>query len=323
MVAPMVVPVGQRLIDKENAVRTRPMRVLCLGMPRTGTSSLRDALVMLGFHPHHFREMMLDYERQIPLWTEALEAKFMGKSVPYGREEFDKLIGDYDCVEDNPSVLFGEDLIKAYPDAKVILTNRDVDAWAKSMKNTIFMARDSFVYRHFYRFHPLSRAWFPFSCLLSKIWYDDDQKNEEKVKGVFNKHYEEIRKVCPKERLLDLHFGDGWEPLCKFLDVPVPNTPWPHSNDSSVFQNRHIYAKRWLILLLLGVSTILFVMYYTFGEAKYLYGRDPETFKRYLKLMGVMSIGFACGGTLINRQNGIEHELYTARGGADTRAVKH
>ena len=39
---------------------------------------------------------MLDYRRYIPLWTEAIEAKYYGKSVPYGRSEFDKLLGDFD-----------------------------------------------------------------------------------------------------------------------------------------------------------------------------------------------------------------------------------
>ncbi|KAF2084896.1 hypothetical protein K490DRAFT_48111 [Saccharata proteae CBS 121410] len=253
----MVVPSGERgsrLIDQDTSVRTRPMKVLCLGMPRTGTSSLRDALAMLGYQPHHFREMMLEWEREIPLWSEALEAKYYGKCKPYGREEFDKLLGEYDCVEDNPSVLFAEDLIKAYPEAKVILTNRDVDKWAVSMKNTIFKTRDS-------------------------IHNDPDT-----VKAVFNNHYKKIREMTPKDQLLELHFGDGWEPLCKFLGVPVPDTPWPHSNDSSVFQNRHIYAQRWLVLLLIGLATMGFVAWYTWGEASMLYADDPFTFKRYLKL---------------------------------------
>jgi hypothetical protein len=58
--------------------------------------ALRDALHHLGYAPFHFSEMMLHYREQIPLWTEALEAAHFGKAKPYGRKEFDKLLGDYD-----------------------------------------------------------------------------------------------------------------------------------------------------------------------------------------------------------------------------------
>jgi hypothetical protein len=52
--------------------------------------------MLLGYKPFHFRELMLDYRRYIPLWTEALEAKYYGKGVPYGQAEFDKVLGDFD-----------------------------------------------------------------------------------------------------------------------------------------------------------------------------------------------------------------------------------
>ena len=65
------------------------------------------------------------------MWLEAIEAKFDGKGKPYGRAEFDKLLGHCQGVSDIPAILFAEELIAAYPEAKVILTNRNFDTWYK------------------------------------------------------------------------------------------------------------------------------------------------------------------------------------------------
>jgi hypothetical protein len=65
------------------------------------------------------------------MWMEAIEAKFDGKGKPYGRAEFDKLLGHCQGVSDIPAILFAEELIAAYPEAKVILTHRNFDTWYK------------------------------------------------------------------------------------------------------------------------------------------------------------------------------------------------
>jgi hypothetical protein len=65
------------------------------------------------------------------MWMEAIEAKFDGKGKPYGRAEFDKLLGHCQGASDIPAILFAEELIVAYPEAKVILTHRNFDTWYK------------------------------------------------------------------------------------------------------------------------------------------------------------------------------------------------
>jgi hypothetical protein len=70
------------------------------------------------------------------LWIEALLAKFHGQGKPWGREEFDRILGDYDGVEDVPTICFAEELVAAYPEAKIVLNNRDVDQWLHSMDST-------------------------------------------------------------------------------------------------------------------------------------------------------------------------------------------
>lgn len=59
-------------------------------------SALREFLAHLGFRPYHYSDMICAYQRDIPLWTEAIQAKYQGKGELYGREEFDKLLGDFD-----------------------------------------------------------------------------------------------------------------------------------------------------------------------------------------------------------------------------------
>lgn len=197
------------------------------------------------------------------MWMEALEAKYDGIGKPYGREDFDRLLGHCQAVSDIPAVVFSEDLIRAYPDAKVILTLRDVDSWHASNLKTvnalythplgpIFRALD-WIFRTRARY---SRPMF------QKLWYHfyegDFNKNGKRI---FEEHYARIRSIVPKERLLEYNVSDGWEPLCKFLDVAVPPVKFPCGNESSVFQLRFKSAFKYNILEVMGkLAWIAFVV---------------------------------------------------------------
>ena len=61
--------------------------------------------------------------------------------------------------------------------------------------------------------------------------------------AVFNAHNDEVRRLVPRERLLVHEFGEGWQPLCAFLDVPVPATPYPKVNTTEDFAS-HFPGKR-------------------------------------------------------------------------------
>lgn len=84
-----------RQIDALPPARDVRIRLLCLGFSRTGTTSLRDALVELGYHPYKFLNVF-SHQHHADCWIEAINAKFHGKGQPYGREEFDKLFAGYD-----------------------------------------------------------------------------------------------------------------------------------------------------------------------------------------------------------------------------------
>ena len=126
--SPMFINNQETWIDKRGFSKRIPMRLLCLGLGRTGTSSLRIALKELGYSPYH-GWCLMENPPDCVLWKEALTAKYEGQGKRYGRKEFDAIFYDSDTCLDIPSSLFVEELIAAYPDAKVLVTTRDLDSW--------------------------------------------------------------------------------------------------------------------------------------------------------------------------------------------------
>ncbi|KAM0798917.1 P-loop containing nucleoside triphosphate hydrolase protein [Usnea florida] len=225
-------------IDRRKCSRRVPMKVLVLGMPRTGSTSLKSALEMLGFfNVYHGEDAFFLNPRDCEMWMEALDAKYHGKGTKYSRKEFDQLLGHCQAVSDMPAICFGPELVEAYPEAKVILPTRDLDGWHKSAKrfDEYFSSRSSI----FFEF--LNKALFMRDRLalptFRKAW-------QILFKGGFSahshllyeKHYSAIASSTPKDRLLYWTFNDGWEPLCKFLDQPIPDTPFPHLNTARALE---------------------------------------------------------------------------------------
>lgn len=94
-------------LTKSRAVRTRPMQVLALGVGRTGTDSLREALQILGYdNCYHGYSLIHEHPEDAYEWNKAMDAKFKGEGRPWGRAEWDRFLGDYDAVTDLPCCLF-------------------------------------------------------------------------------------------------------------------------------------------------------------------------------------------------------------------------
>ncbi|KAL2045259.1 hypothetical protein N7G274_002342 [Stereocaulon virgatum] len=225
--------------DPYKRTRKVPMRVLCLGLSRTGTASLWTALKELGFVDCYHMLSIFQNPPDADMWTEAVNAKYHGKGKPFEKEDWDRLLGDCQAVCDAPCTSFSEELISAYPDAKVIWTIRDVDSWYNSMMKTIVPVQqpghmldyigpfDSVL---FSRFNAMRHAWW-------NGWLEG--KDFEKVgKQKFQEQYETVRRLVPKERLLEYKVGEGWERLCKFLEVPVPSYDFPNINEQETFRDR-------------------------------------------------------------------------------------
>ena len=128
---------GDTDINRRECRRTQPMRVLALGLGRTGTASLRTALKELGFEDcYHMMSASVENPPDCLMWSDALAAKYDGQGT-FGREQWDQLFGHCQAICDWPCVAFAKELIEAYPEAKVLVTTRDVDSWHASTMKTV------------------------------------------------------------------------------------------------------------------------------------------------------------------------------------------
>lgn len=170
------------------------------------------------------------------MWTEAFEGKYKdGKQ--FAREDWDQLLGHVEAITDFPGAVFVEELTRAYPEAKVVLTLRDPDDWVQSMQKTI-MAQT---------YSPLATllGWIDPECFgkgnrMCRLGFDGLFKGDFARNGrqAFVEHYDLVRRVVPAHNLLEWNPKEGWEPLCEFLDKPVPSTPFPKSNEAAVFKKK-------------------------------------------------------------------------------------
>ena len=121
-----------------------------------------------------------------------------------------------------PGILFSEELIAAYPDAKVILSLRDIDSWYNSMIKTVVLARRSKVLGFLQPLDSLLLShWYPMLKVMWSAWLEG-KDFEEMGKQKFREQYELVRRIVPKERMLEYRVGEAWDRLCEFLEVPVP-----------------------------------------------------------------------------------------------------
>ncbi|KAJ8061852.1 hypothetical protein OCU04_009644 [Sclerotinia nivalis] len=227
-----------REVDKIPTVSERPkeMKVLCLGLSRTGTNSLYIALQQLGYNPYHGNQLFSN-DRHNKCWEEGLKSKFYDNKS-YGLDEFDKLLANYDAVTDCPCANFAEELIAAYPNAKVILTTREPDSWVRSMESCYYQILDILSWNPIVYLEP--NEWGAFRNLLYMILThitQGDWKNRTALRQGFLEHNDLVRSLVPKEKLLEFQAGQGWVPLCQFLNKPKPSSPYPKTNEGNTTAN--------------------------------------------------------------------------------------
>ncbi|KAB8225094.1 hypothetical protein BDV33DRAFT_198937 [Aspergillus novoparasiticus] len=194
-----------------------------------------NALEILGLPCWHSTQFMSTRFGDIEMWQEAVDRKFFGAGPKFGRQEFDQLLHDFGAVSsDTPAIAFADDLIEAYPEAKVVLVERDIDSWYESWMNTVIKnTYDPFVtvVYHIDRFFTRPIARIHITTFQGWLGISNPEDARLKSKAKYRQHYELVRSITPKDRLLEYKFSDGWEPLCEFLGKPVPDQPFPHLNE--------------------------------------------------------------------------------------------
>lgn len=200
---------------------------------------MHQALNQLGQGPVYHMLSILRNPPDSTMWQEAIDAKYFHKGKPFTRSDWDQLLGQCASVTDLPPAFFAEELITAYPDAKVILTNRDVDAWYHSVMTTVIAApRHPFISALSYFDNDSLGMWRPMIRKMFEGAFGGLAGFEANGKEIYREHYDKVRAMVPKERLLDFQVGEGWERLCEFLEVPVPEGPFPRVNEAKAFGDR-------------------------------------------------------------------------------------
>ncbi|QPC71150.1 hypothetical protein HYE68_001902 [Fusarium pseudograminearum] len=240
--------------------RTKPMQVLCVGPPRSGTESLQTALLTLGYdHTYHGWDIVYENPPAASKWFGSVDG-----NTNITKEDFDEILGHCVAVTDAAASVFAAELIAAYPDAKVVLNYReDLDAWHESAIKTLLSVWDNWLIfalsclgkELFWVWHVYRRFMWP--GLFRALDGDIDSGIERNGKWVYKEHCNMIRGLVPKERLLEWTVQDGWEPLCKFLDKPIPDEPFPHVNKASGWDDRVAEtSKRYMWSALPGLAMV-------------------------------------------------------------------
>ena len=202
------------------------LTVIGAGFGRTGTLSLKLALEALGFAPCYHMVEVFEHPEHIPLWTAATA----------GQYDWDALFTNYRAAVDWPACSFWQPLLEHYPEAKVILTVRDPQAWYASVRKTIYPATQSTSSE----VPPEVQAQRQMANTL--VWQQTFQGRIEEPDyaiAVFERHNAAVQAALSPQQLLVLNVMEGWEPLCRFLDCPVPDQPFPNTNSSEEFLARH------------------------------------------------------------------------------------
>lgn len=187
-----------------------PTRVFGIGMHKTATSSLHEAFQLLGLDSFHWGE-----GESPVIWQEMTTA---GRS---------NMLERWYSLCDLPIPLLYQQLDKAYPGSKFILTIRSEQAWLRSVEKL-------WDYKH----NPTRWVWdkYPFTNRIHKVLYGREDFEPRVFLDRYKRHNEEVMayfKDRPGDLLImDVEAGARWGALPGFLGMPVPDVPYPIRNVS-------------------------------------------------------------------------------------------
>ncbi|KAI0855173.1 hypothetical protein F4860DRAFT_52469 [Xylaria cubensis] len=242
-------------------------RVIGAGMSRTGTKTLNEALTILLQGPVHDSgiQSLGGPMDQIGAWLQIMTLAPKAESFS-DQKKLDWLLSSvldgYVATMDCPAATLTPEIMRVYPDAIVIATTRDEESWWKSMNHLNSMMSTWYLPLAvlFLRKSQVYGLWMlKFSGIMQ--WRYQSEKIQE---DTLRKHEQHLRETVPPEKLFWYNVSEGWEPLCRILNVPVPDIPFPHNNNkmnASKVVREHVIAgiMSWIFVLSTFAVTIWFL----------------------------------------------------------------
>lgn len=211
------------------------LKIIGAGFGRTGTLSAYTALNQLGFPCYHMFEVLENKanESHLDFWRKVADAP------PGTQHDWEQVFSNYTATVDNPACCVWRELLEAYPDAKVLLTlhPKGAEAWYESTMDTIYFTETMWQFKVLELCTPFGRKFGNMSRRL--IWersHKGTMKDRGKAIAHYHQHIADVKAAVPADRLLVFSADQGWEPLCAFLDVPVPEAPFPNVNDRAAIK---------------------------------------------------------------------------------------
>jgi hypothetical protein len=217
-----------------------PPSVIHVGLWRMGTASMATAYNMLGLRPHHALDMY-DTPEQWALFEKAADATWPSDDTTeaFTREQWDEIYGGYDAIVEIGGA-FAEQLIKVYPDAKVVIVRRDFEKWYSSfcegILDPVFSFQGTFL---LWCVLPVlgNRAVAAMRKILSGFFGADSGPGiKANARNAYDEYFERITELVPPENRLEYRLGSGWGPLCAFLGRDAPAAEFPFVNEANALR---------------------------------------------------------------------------------------
>ncbi|XP_078362897.1 uncharacterized protein LOC144647029 [Oculina patagonica] len=195
------------------------MKIICAGYAKTGTKSIAKALRYLGF-------TVLDWEEQIFDFVDDWADVFQNGIKP----DVKRIYQNADAVVDMPGTFFYEEIMEAFPDCKVLLSERDEDSWIKSFVNQLESMSAGRTKMSYMLSPTARRVRYVVDSYGNALFGSCNPKSTYVHRKRYRIHNHRVKSIVPADKLLVYNVKQGWKPLCDFLGCEVPTDPFPHEN---------------------------------------------------------------------------------------------
>ena len=201
------------------------LKIIGASFGRTASLSLKKALEILGYtNCYHMSEVVTKPEHS-ELWLRAWKREFI----------WDDIFDGYQAAVDWPVAAFWPQLMEAYPEAKIILSTREPEAWYESAKNTIFKSMDEGINS---KNQEIRKRILMAKEIIVDGTFNGKLNDKKHCIKIYNENIARCKKEVDSDRLITFNPKDGWDSLCKQLACPIPNVDYPFINTTKEFEAR-------------------------------------------------------------------------------------